>query len=197
MLRNTMTCESDRYYVERCLDGHRDDFRYLVLRYQQPLLAGIRCRQVRPDVAEDVAQEAFVRSFASLAALRKPDSFFPWLLGIAYRILLERAGRERRERAGLARMEAETRTTGARAGPWSGDAALEAALAELPDHCREVILLRFYGDCSCHEVADRLGIPLGTVTKRLSRAYEELRKNLAAREPRQEGPCPAIRTAHS
>jgi RNA polymerase sigma-70 factor, ECF subfamily len=181
-----MTGETDRYYVERCLDGHRDDFRHLVARYQMPLLAGIRCRQVRPGLAEDAAQEAFVRAFARLATLKKPDSFFSWLLGIAYRVLLEHADRERRERIGLARMAAEERAGGAATEPWSGDAALEAALAALSEPYREVILLRFYGDCSCHEVAEQLGIPLGTVTKRLSRAYEELRQSLTAREPRQE-----------
>ena len=128
-----MTGESDRDYVERCLDGHRDDFRHLVRRYEKPLLAGIRCRHVRPDAAEDVAQEALLRAFANLASLRKPDSFFSWLLGIAYHVLQERADRDRRERAGLARMTAETRTADAAAEPWPGDAALEAALAALPD----------------------------------------------------------------
>jgi RNA polymerase sigma-70 factor (ECF subfamily) len=177
-----MTGESDRDYIERCLDGHRDDFRHLVRRYEKPLLAGIRCRHVRPDAAEDVAQEALLRAFANLASLRKPDSFFSWLLGIAYHVLQERADRERRERAGLARMAAETRTA---------DAALEVALAALPDQCREVVLLRYYGDCSCAEVAERLGIPIGTVTKRLSRAYEDMRRSLAARDPEQEHPCPA------
>jgi len=185
---------SDRYYVERCLDGHRDDFRHLVLRYQRPLLAGIRCRLVRPDVAEDAAQEAFVRAFANLASLRKPDSFFAWLLGIAYRVLQERSHEEQRDRAGLARMAADARAAGATEA-WSGDAALEAALAALPDPYREVVLLRFYGDCSCSEVAARLGIPLGTVTKRLSRAYEELRRSLAEASPPQGEPCPATPTA--
>jgi RNA polymerase sigma-70 factor (ECF subfamily) len=178
-----MSGQSDRYYVERCLDGHPDDFRHLVLRYQKPLLAGIRCRQARSDAAEDAAQEAFVRAFVGLAALRKPDSFFSWLLGIAYRVLLEREHDQRRERAGLARMAVETRSAAAAAAPWSGDAALEAALGALPDQYREVILLRFYGGCSCREVADRLSIPLGTVTKRLSRAYDELRHSLTAQSP--------------
>jgi len=183
-----MNGESDRYYVERCLDGHRDDFRHLVLRYQRPLLAGIRCRRVPLDAAEDAAQEAFVRAFTGLATLKKPDSFFSWLLGIAYRVLLERASRERRERDGLTRMAAEAPSADAGNAPWSGDAALEAALAALPDPHREVVLLRYYGGCSCSEVADRLGIPIGTVTKRLSRAYEEMRHSLAARDPREERP---------
>lgn len=190
-----MMGETDRQYVERCLDGHPEDFRHLVRRYQKPLLAGIRCRQVRPDVVEDVAQEAFVRAFAGLATLKKPDAFFSWLLGIAYRVLLELADRERRERAGLARLTAEAAAAGGTAEPWSGDAALEAALAALTDPFREVILLRYYGDCSCSEVAARLGIPLGTVTKRLSRAYEEMRHTLAIRESEQEHPCPATSIA--
>jgi RNA polymerase sigma-70 factor, ECF subfamily len=188
-----MTGETDRYYVERCLGGHGEDFRHLVLRYQKPLLAGVRCRQARRDEAEDVAQEAFVRAFTGLATLRKPDSFFSWLLGIAYRVLLERADRERRERVALARVAAEA-PGAARVEPWSGDAALEAALAALPEPFREVVLLRYYGGCSCSEVAERLGLPIGTVTKRLSRAYDEMRHTLAVRDQEQEHPCPARST---
>jgi RNA polymerase sigma-70 factor (ECF subfamily) len=175
-----MTVETDRHFIERCLDGHREDFRHLVARYQKPLLAGIRVRQVRVDVAEEAAQEAFVRAFANLARLKKPESFFAWLLGIAYHVLQEIHDRERRTREVLAQMASEPRADPADTVSGSDDAALEAAIAELPDPYREVILLRFYGDCSCSEVADRLNIPLGTVTKRLSRAYDELRRRLAA-----------------
>jgi len=56
---------------------------------------------VRPDAAEDAAQEALLRAFANLAALRKLDSFSSWVLGMAYRVLKERADNEQRERAGL------------------------------------------------------------------------------------------------
>jgi RNA polymerase sigma-70 factor (ECF subfamily) len=174
-----MTAETDRYFVERCLDGHREDFRHLVARYQKPLLAGIRVRQRRADVAEEAAQEAFVRAFANLAKLKKPESFFAWLLGIAYRVLNEIYDRERRNREVLMRMAAEPSAHSAEIVERSADAALEAAIADLSDPYREVILLRFYGDCSCSEVADRLNVPLGTVTKRLSRAYDELRRRLA------------------
>jgi len=66
-------------------------------------------------------------------------------------------------------------------------------VAGLPEPYREVILLRYYGDCSCAEVAERLGVPLGTVTKRLSRAYDEMRRSLAVRDPQKEGSCPARR----
>ncbi|MHC4708615.1 MAG: RNA polymerase sigma factor [Planctomycetota bacterium] len=42
----------------------------------------------------------------------------------------------------------------------------------------QVVLLRYYGNCSCSQVAQQLGMPLGTVTKTLSRAYAMLRESL-------------------
>jgi RNA polymerase sigma-70 factor (ECF subfamily) len=59
---------------------------------------------------------------------------------------------------------------------------LEEAIAVLPESNRQVILLRYYEGLSCQEVATRLGMPLGTVTKTLSRAYALLRQELKARE---------------
>ena len=53
--------------------------------------------------------------------------------------------------------------------------ALEQALARLPETYAQVILLRYYSELSCAEVARRLEVPVGTVTKRLSRAYALLR----------------------
>jgi DNA-directed RNA polymerase specialized sigma24 family protein len=49
-------------------------------------------------------------------------------------------------------------------------------LASLSEPLRKVVLLRFFADQSCADIAWSLGIPLGTVTKRLSRAYEHIRR---------------------
>ncbi len=62
------------------------------------------------------------------------------------------------------------------------DYPLEEAIAVLPENHRQVILLRYYEGLSCQEVATRLAMPLGTVTKTLSRAYLLLRQELQARE---------------
>jgi RNA polymerase sigma-70 factor (ECF subfamily) len=59
---------------------------------------------------------------------------------------------------------------------------LEEAIAVLPESYRQVILMRYYEGLSCQDVATRLGMPLGTVTKTLSRAYALLRQELQARE---------------
>jgi RNA polymerase sigma-70 factor (ECF subfamily) len=113
----------------------------------------------------------------SLKKLRKPESFYAWLLGIAGRVAKEQfrsAGRRERDRAAAASMMAE----GADCQP---EYPLEEAMAALPESCRQVIVLRYYEGLSCQEVATRLGAPLGTVTKTLSRAYALLRQELQAR----------------
>ena len=74
---------TDKHYIERCLDGHPDDFRHLVRSYQTPLLAYLAGCLGNSDIAEETAQEAFVRAYFSLDKLKKQDSFFSWLLGIA------------------------------------------------------------------------------------------------------------------
>ena len=68
----------------------------------------------------------------------------------------------------------------------SHDDELKRVVAGLNRPYRDVILLRFYGGLSCAEVAERLDIPLGTVTKRLSRAYAMLREALGPVHERKE-----------
>jgi DNA-directed RNA polymerase specialized sigma24 family protein len=81
--------ENDKFYVERCLDGHPDDYRYLVRRYQGVLLANLAGKLGSRDRAEEAAQEALVRAYFNIGKLKKPDSFFSWLLGIADNVAKE------------------------------------------------------------------------------------------------------------
>jgi len=60
----------------------------------------------------------------------------------------------------------------------SPDVDLDEAISALPDAYRKIILLRYYGEQSCRQIAETLEIPLGTVTKTLSRAYAMLRQTL-------------------
>jgi len=168
-----LMCQSDKYYIRRCMNGHTDDYRYLVRRYQGVVRAHLVGVLGTTDSAEEAAQETFVRAYFALEKLKKPDSFFPWLLGIASRVAKEQQRDEQRRRQiadSLAEKTAHPKL--------SQDYGLERAVAELPPPYRELVLLRYYGGCSCSEIAGQLGVPLGTVTKRLSRAYELLRKSL-------------------
>ena len=169
---------ADGEYVRRSRNGSPEDFRLLVQRYQRPLFAYLASRLGNQLEAEEAAQESFVRAFLSLKKLRKPDSFYSWLIGIAGRVLKEqfRAGQRRQKDS-----EAEE-TFRAEDSPGAPECPLEEVIAVLPENQRQVILLRYYEGLSCHEVAERLAMPLGTVTKTLSRAYALLRQELKARE---------------
>ena len=89
---------TDKFYIERCLDGHPDDFRYLVRRYQAVLLAHLAGKLGNRDIAEEAAQETLVRAYFGLGKLKKPDSYFSWLLGIATRVAKEQQRQEQRHR---------------------------------------------------------------------------------------------------
>lgn len=167
--------ESDKFYVERCLDGHPDDYRYLVRRYQAALVEGLTHRLKNRERAEETAQEAFVRAWFNLGKLKKPDSFLSWLMGIAHRVAKEFQRKDKKLLRQKDQLSASPTTTSAEKPP---DADLDRAIANLPDAYREIILLRFYRGRSCREVAESLDIPLGTATKMLSRAYAMLRRSL-------------------
>jgi len=165
---------TDEYYIGRCLDGHPDDFRYLVRRYQAVLLAHLAGQLGNRDSAEEAAQETLVRAYFGLEKLRKRQSFFAWLLGIASRVAKEQRRSEQRRRHQIGEALSEQVPSPER----SQDYALERAITALPESHRQVVLLRYYGGCSCSQVAEQLGMPLGTVTKTLSRAYAMLRESL-------------------
>jgi len=167
--------ETDTYYIERCLDGHPDDFRYLVRRYQAVLLASLAGKLGSRDTAEEAAQETLVRAYFNMGKLKKPESFFAWLLGIGERVAKEHQRKEhlRRQREIVRSFSEE-----APSPEFSQDFALESAIADLPEAYRKVILLRYYGEHSCNQIAERLDMPVGTVTKTLSRAYAMLRNSL-------------------
>ena len=170
--------ESDKYYIERCLDGHPDDFRYLVRRYQSVLLANLAGKLGNKDHAEEAAQEAFVRAYFNIDKLKKPHSFFSWLLGIADHVAKEF---HRKEQIQIRCTDIRSLREEASPVPEiSQNFVLEKAIAELPDAYRKIILLRYYGRQSCQGIAEQLDMPIGTVTKQLSRAYALLRNSLQA-----------------
>jgi RNA polymerase sigma-70 factor (ECF subfamily) len=165
---------TDQECVERCRNGEPDDFRFLVERYQRPLFAYLAGRLRDRSLAEEATQESFVRAFFALRRLEKPGSFHAWLLGIGRRVAQEFQRRAGRQVATDPAWEFADRE--ATVDP--EDNHLEEAIAALPESYQQVILLRFYEELSCQEVADRLDLPLGTVTKTLSRAYAQLRQHL-------------------
>jgi len=173
---------TDHECVRLCLDGHPEKFRHLVLRYERPLQRYLVGRLGNEVDATDAAQEAMVRAYFNLKALKKTESFYAWLLGIANRVAMENHRKNQRHVKSIdfsIDIEVVADKTDARdRQSYCTDQELAQAIGELPDLYKQVVLLRFYGDQSCADISRSLNVSLGTVTSQLSRAYSLLRKSL-------------------
>ena len=130
--------------------------------------------------AEDVAQEAMLRAYRNFHRLRDRDRFRSCLVRTAWRLSLDRiraAGRrDRRERASVEdRHGAEVESA---AASREFERHLAAAMEELPEKLRIVILLAAIEGYNIREVATLLGLPEGTVKSRLFHARKQLAESL-------------------
>lgn len=126
--------------------------------------------------AEEVAQEGFVRAYRAFAGLRDRDKFRGWLVRIVWRLALDRIrAQRRRERRELAALREP-------APPTVEDVAvsrefhnrLAAAIEELPEKLRMVLILAAVQGHDTAEVAQMLALPEGTVKSRLHLARKRL-----------------------
>ena len=177
----------DLEVVRRVLDGDRDSFRVLVERESASVVRA--CARVLGDVheAEDVAQEAFVSAYRSLATWRGDGPFGAWVGRIALRLAVRQLGRRRAVtwlRPGhdgavddvVAALPAGSRTQPEHAALRAERAdATRRAVAGLPEPYREVVALRFFAERSLEEIASITGRPLGTVKTHLRRGLLRLR----------------------
>lgn len=138
-----------------------------------------------PDDAMDVAQDAMVRFFRSLRRFDAARPVRPWLLRIVRNLVRDRARRMRvRKTESLEptsddALAIEPRDQGPNPEAMTSTRQLQAmvwaCVQRLPDHYREVIVLRDYQDFAYAEIAKILKIPRGTVMSRLHRARHMLR----------------------
>jgi RNA polymerase sigma-70 factor (ECF subfamily) len=129
-------------------------------------------------LAEDVAQEAFLQALRSLAQLRDPSAFYPWVRRLATRLAL-RALRHRPETSGDADPQAGSTDPARQA---ETRLAVQLVLGQLPPELRAVLVLREMEQLDYQEIADALGVPLGTVRSRLHAARERFRETWTAME---------------
>jgi RNA polymerase sigma-70 factor (ECF subfamily) len=126
-------------------------------------------------LAGDVAQEAFLKAYHRLRALRRPAAFGGWLMQITRRCALD-AARRRANQAALGYSAAATASNNGRLATEKQE--LLTAVMQLPIGERQVVVLRYFGGHTVREVADISGRSVGTVTKQLSRAHRRLRSIL-------------------
>lgn len=180
----------DATVVRFVLEGDRDAFRVLVERESAPVVRA--CYRVLGDLheAEDVAQEAFVSAYRSLATWRADGPFGAWLTRIAVRLAVRQLGRRRAVTwlrtaddpaadDAIASLPAAHRSQPEHAVIRAEHAgATRRAVASLDEPYREVVALRFFGERSLEEIATITGRPLGTVKTHLRRGLLRLRDHL-------------------
>ena len=153
------------------------------------------------ETAREVAHDAFCAAYFSLDRLREPSQFSTWLFTIARNFALA----DRRERERHRRRFRSLEAAGENGEPTDYQALrsaeptpeessdshemhrrLAACISRLPGPLREVVNARYFDDLSCQEIASRMGTPIGTITKRLTRARRLLKDRLES-DLRPEG----------
>lgn len=137
-------------------------------------------------LAEDLVQETFLRVLHAIGQYRYPRPFKPWLYAIATNLARDhykRAEMRYSDSASDDPMQWESAndpTDGIEERLLSASEAqrVATAVSTLADHQRETIVLRYYQDLSLAEIADALGIPVGTVKSRLNLGLKRLRVSL-------------------
>jgi RNA polymerase sigma factor (sigma-70 family) len=179
---STVHAPSDEQVLEAVGRGDDDALGVLYDRFGQ-LAYRLAYRILRDQaLAEDAVQEAFLTVWRSADSYKreraKPST---WILTVVHRRAVDLVRREQRRRGEP--LETAPEPT---AGPADEDASLrdrraavQSALRELPGDQRQALELAYYGGLTQSELAERLGVPLGTVKSRMFAGLGRLRELLA------------------
>lgn len=188
---------SDQRVVAWARQGHEAAFRELVRRYERPVFS-LLYRMVRDRaLAEDLAQETFIKVLNGIKSYRPEFKFSSWIFKIANNAAIDHLRRRSLDTLSLdgaptaatpEQMHATALQLGDRAeSPLQQvenrelGSAIEGAIARLRPEYRSCILLRHVEGYSYEEIADTLELPLGTVKTYIHRARNELRGYLEDR----------------
>jgi RNA polymerase sigma-70 factor (ECF subfamily) len=184
---------SDVELVARVCGGDTEAFSNLIGRYQDYIYNAIAHLVAGSPDAEDIAQEVFLKAFRNLKGFRREAEFSTWLYGIMLNSVRS-YWRGQGRRKDVARLGSTGRSDNPHpySDPPSPDdgpmelsarsetvAAVRRAIEELEQDLREVIVLRDIEGASYEQLAQVLGLPLGTVKSRLFRARSALKEKIS------------------
>ena len=182
--------DPDRALVEAAAAGSREAFDELVRRHQAAIVGLARVLTSGRGDAEDLAQEVFVRAWKSLRAFRGDSAFRTWLHRVAINVVRTSQSRTGRLLQMFTATHEEAPDVPSGEEPVDASLArrqmIERALAALPEELRVAVTLRDMQGLNYREIADLLGVPIGTVESRIFRARQRLKPLLAPLLERKE-----------
>ena len=168
--------------IREVLAGDPKPFEVLVRRYQGVIYNLMLRHAGGGDVAEDLAQEAFIRAYARLETFRLGNRFFPWLYALAMNVVrdwMRKNGRDFHvymdDPAVMADQDGGPDTARTAQRNMDGGRAFEAVMGLAPKY-REALILRFRHDLSMQEISRALGITVSGAKMRVSRGLELVRQ---------------------
>jgi RNA polymerase sigma-70 factor (ECF subfamily) len=181
----TSGTKSDAELVTGALRGSQEAFRELVTRFERPIYSLVLRMVQDPGVAEDLAQEVFVKAFRRLSTYDPQWKLSSWLFKIAHKTTIDHLRRGTPEtvpletdddRGSLAAVLADGSVESPQAAAERHDLArsLERAILRLRPDYREAVLMFYVHGASYQEICEATGQPLGTVKTNLHRAKKEL-----------------------
>lgn len=181
---------ADEQLIARCASGDGCAMDVLVSRYHGKLM-DFAVRHLRDrEASADVAQMALLRVFESAVAFRGQSSFRTWLYAIALNLVRDNARRRTRRPESLFSDLAGGDVAEVHAPDSAEDAALGQitsialwqAVEYLPEHQRTAVILRFRADLAYGEIAEVMGVPVGTVRSWMHYALKALRRSFDGEE---------------
>lgn len=175
----TSPLASEIELIQTALKGSRQSYDELVKLWSARVYSYVRSRVRHDHIAEEITQDAFVKAYCRLDKLRERDRFGPWLLTIAHRLILDWAQKKERGETNLEPAHAELlRQPSDEDSDDSQLSNLRRSVDELPETLREAIYTYYFEKMTYQDVADILGVSVGTINARLAKARALLRKRM-------------------
>lgn len=180
---------SELAIVERCRRQDYEAFGKLVDTYQNRVFGFVRRMVTNAEEAADVTQEVFIRAFQNFARFDGRCSVRTWLFRIAYNLCVDRARKIDRSPSEVS-LQGTTEvdeTFDVPDGRWQPDqiaidselsAVIDEAVSTMSEKLRSVLLLHDKEDLPYEEIAQMVGVPVGTVKSRLFLARAHLQQHL-------------------
>ncbi|MCY2963689.1 MAG: sigma-70 family RNA polymerase sigma factor, partial [Planctomycetota bacterium] len=186
----TAVAKPDQDLIAECLRGQSHAFGDLVARYQNRLYNTLRNLLGSAEEAQDACQDTFLTAYQKLHTFGGRSAFYSWLFRIAFNTAVSR---KRKRTRVLASIDAAREQSGDEPVDLREDLqphvpmeiaerqqAVRAALDELSEEFRTVLVLKEMEGLKYEEIAEIVDCPIGTVRSRIHRAREELRQRLSS-----------------